>query len=340
MPTAGPLVAAARRVAADVLAPAAEGVDRADRVPAGHLLALAEAGLFDLTGLSPPAARLVFEALAGACGATFFVWAQHHAPVGDLATSPNRDLAHRWLGPLREGRALGGVAFAYLRRPGPPAVVAEPDGARWRLSGSAPWVTSWGVADGFAVAAAGPGDRVVTAWLPADRLAGPEATAVPLDLAVMGATGTVRLDLDGVPFAAGDVIADVPAGEWRAADRVATVNPAPAALGVAATCARLLAGREPATAASLAAEVDRCRERGEALAGLPPGERDLAAMADARAATLLLANRAALALVTATSGTAVLRSSPAQRLAREAAFHLVQAQVPPVRAAMLARLAT
>ncbi|HEX9992084.1 MAG TPA: acyl-CoA dehydrogenase family protein [Acidimicrobiales bacterium] len=341
MPAAHPLVAAARRVAADVLAPAAEDVDRADLVPAAHLLALAGAGLFDLTGLAPPDTRLVFEALAGACGATFFVWAQHHAPVGDLAASPNRDLARRWLPPLRDGRALGGVAFAYLRRPGPPAVVAEPDGAGWRLRGSAPWVTSWGLADGFAVSAAAPGDRVVTAWLPAERLTPARgATAVPLDLSVMAATGTVRLDLDGVAVATGDVMADVDAGGWRAADRVGTVSPAPAALGVAATCARLLGEREPAVAGAVAAEVDAARARGEVLAAPPPGERDLDALAASRADQLVLATRAALALVAATSGAAVLRSSPAQRLAREAAFYLVQAQVPPVKAAVLDRLAT
>jgi hypothetical protein len=42
--------------------------------------------------------------------------------------------------------------------------------------------------------------------------------------------------------------------------------------------------------------------------------------------------------VTATGGSAISASSPAQRLAREALFHLVQAQTGPVREAVLQRL--
>lgn len=343
------LVAAARRVAADVLAPAAEEVDRADRVPASHLRAVAGAGLYGMVGPAwagggeaPEAAvRAVFEALAGACGATFFVWAQHHAPVGEMASSPNEALARRWLPLLCDGRALGGVAFAYLRRPGPAAVVAEErPGGGWRLRGEAPWVTSWGIADGFSVAAVAPGDRVVKVWLTAERLAAHGGVvATPLDLSVLQATRTVRLVLDGVDVDGAEVIAVSSLDEWRASDRVASVNPATPALGVAATCARLLRAWDEAAGAAVCAQVDACRARGEELAAPPPEERDLHALAVARAETLAVANRAALALVTATGGGAVLASSPAQRLAREAAFYLVQAQVPPVRAALLARLA-
>src|SRR5205085_4891621 len=76
------LIAAARAVADDVLAPAAEETDQADIVPRSHLRALADAGLFDASGH-----REVYEILAGACGATFFVWVQHHAPVRLLQAS-------------------------------------------------------------------------------------------------------------------------------------------------------------------------------------------------------------------------------------------------------------
>jgi hypothetical protein len=48
--------------------------------------------------------------------------------------------------------------------------------------------------------------------------------------------------------------------------------------------------------------------------------------------------RAANALVAARSGAAMLLESPEQRWAREASFHLVQAQTPPVREAQLAAL--
>ena len=58
-----------------------------------------------------------------------------------------------------------------------------------------------------------------------------------------------------------------------------------------------------------------------------------------RGASLELAVRAATALVVATGGSAMALSAPPQRLAREALFHLVQAQTAPVREATLQRLA-
>jgi alkylation response protein AidB-like acyl-CoA dehydrogenase len=69
--------------------------------------------------------REVFETLAGACGVTFFVWVQHHAPVRLLGASGNDVVRRRWLPALCSGSTLGGVAFAHLRRPGPPAVTAR-----------------------------------------------------------------------------------------------------------------------------------------------------------------------------------------------------------------------
>ena len=106
----------------ELLAPAAEATDQAAVVPRSHLEALAGAGLMGL--YRPPAAppavvREVYETLAGACGVTFFVWVQHHAPVRMLAASANGGAATATLDELCAGGLLGGVAFAYLRRPGP-----------------------------------------------------------------------------------------------------------------------------------------------------------------------------------------------------------------------------
>ena len=148
----------ARRLADDVLAPAAEATDQAREVPRSHLDALAAVGLYGLRGprdhggrAAPPATtREVYEVLAGACGVTFFVWVQHHAPVRLLASSANTGLRDQWLGDLCRGSVLGGVAFAYLRRPGPPAIVARPVPGGWSIQGVAPWVTSWGLARLFA----------------------------------------------------------------------------------------------------------------------------------------------------------------------------------------------
>ena len=108
---------------AEVLAAAAEATDQAPVVPRANLRLLADAGLYDLLGLAPAMAREVHETLAGACGVTAFVWEQHHSPVRQLAAA--RGVDDPTLARLRSGELLAGIAFAYLRRPDPPAMVAR-----------------------------------------------------------------------------------------------------------------------------------------------------------------------------------------------------------------------
>jgi alkylation response protein AidB-like acyl-CoA dehydrogenase len=313
-----------------VLAPAAEATDRAAAVPRSHLEALAGAGLMGL--YRPPAAAPavvseVYEVLAGACGVTFFVWVQHHAPVRMLAASANEGLRDRHLDDLCAGRVLGGVAFAYLRRPGAPAVVATPVHGGYQIDGEAPWVTSWGLAGLYAVAAR-MGDQVVFFLLAGEAPA--LRASPPLALAAMGASSTVRLGFDGLFVPEDDVLSVVPFEQWQADDRVATAKPNPAAFGIAATCVRMLGGTP------LAVELEECRRRSYALARAD--EPDLGAMIEARAHSLELAVRAATALVVATGGRAMSAGHPAQRLLREAAFFTIQAQTPALRRATLAQL--
>lgn len=332
------LVEAAHRVAHAVLAPAAAATDQAPVVPVANLRALADAGLFALFAPHPaprPVVRAVFETLAGACGATFFVWVQHHAPVRLLAASSNADLRDRLLPPLTSGEWLGGVAFAHLRRPGAPAILAEPlAGGGWTFTGEAPWVTSWGLARVYAVAALTAGRQVVFAAVPGDA-PGLKPSA-PLRLAAMHSTSTVRLGFAGVRVAEAEVIAELPLAAWREQDRVATAQPNPAAFGVAATSLRLLGPLDSPTAAALGAELADCRARSYLRADGP--EPDLDELLALRAWSLDLALRSAYALVAATGGRSMELSHPAQRLLREAAFYAIQAQTPGLRAATLARI--
>ena len=309
-------------------------------MPRGHLRALADAGLAGLFGprdhggADAPAAvvRQVLETLAGACGVTFFVWAQHHGPVRMLAGSANRSLQDRYLADLCAGRLLGGVAFAYLRRPGRPAVAARPVPGGYRVDGEAPWVTSWGLADLFAVAAQ-VDDDVLFFCLPGEETGSVRASP-PLALLAMEASATVRLRFDGVFVPESDVISRRPLSEWHAADRVTTAQPNPAVFGIAATCCRLLGP----DAGALDDERRECRAVSYDLADENRTDDDhLARMAEVRAWSYDVTLRSALALVAATGGRSMERSHPAQRLLREASFYVIQAQTPALRAATLAR---
>jgi alkylation response protein AidB-like acyl-CoA dehydrogenase len=87
-PLEHPLVEAARRLAKELLEPAAAQVD-ASTVPRSHLRAMADAGLLGIVapaevgggGASAAVFREVTEVLAGADAATWFVQAQHHGEV-------------------------------------------------------------------------------------------------------------------------------------------------------------------------------------------------------------------------------------------------------------------
>jgi alkylation response protein AidB-like acyl-CoA dehydrogenase len=316
---------------ADVLAAQAEATDQAPVVPRANLRLLAAAGLYDLLGLAPATAREVHETLAGACGVTSFVWEQHHSPVRQLAAA--RGVDDPTVARLRSGELLAGIAFAYLRRPDPPAVVARGvAGGGLVVDGEAPWVTSWGLADRFAVAARLGGDVVFFLLDGASPPPGVRASG-PLALAAMNASATVRLRFEGVAVPADDVISIQSYAAWRAADRLTSSRPRPPVFGVARTCCRLLGD------ANLQAELDDCRARAYVL--LDDDQDDdahLAALVGARAWSCELAVRAATALVVAGGGRSILRSDPAQRLLREAAFFTIQAQTADLRTATLARL--
>lgn len=359
--SAHPLTVAAERLARDVLAPAAEAVDRSTEVPGTHLSALAGAGLLGLSGPSShgghqaprPVVRSVYEALAAACGATFFVWVQHHAPVRLLAASPNEGLRDELLADLCSGRRLGAVAFAHLRRDPVPLVASAGPGGGLVLDGEAPWVTSWGMAATVAVGAQLGNDKVVFVALPAQAGPGLEAS-VPLALAAMGATRTVRLRFDGLSVPASRVICTVDRAEWRERDRAGAAQPHPAAFGVAGAATSRLVALAPETAAALEAERIALRARSyetaDEAADHPPSDDPsaheaadrraawLGELVELRARSLELAIRATTALVVASGGRAMSLDHPAQRLVREAAFYTIQAQTASVRQATLGLL--
>lgn len=347
--------AAAAELGAALLAPTAAASD-VDGVPRGHLDALGRAGLLGLGaphalgGADAPAGvrREVAELLAGACGTTWFCWVQHATPLAALLESDNDRLRATWLSPLAAGEAVAGIAFAHLRRPGPPPVVATRVDGGWRMDGVLDWVTSWSVADVVMIAAQGApphDDRIVFAFLePADA---PGITAgPPLALAAMGGTHTCPVRLDALLVADADVALLRDRDDWRRDDAHRTANASPASFGITrAAVAELAAAAErrgSAAAAELAATLtDECRAVRRAAYRLMDevaADEALDERLALRAHALELAVRSTTALVTAGAGGAMRLTDPAQRLAREALFLLVQAQTAPVREATLRRL--
>jgi alkylation response protein AidB-like acyl-CoA dehydrogenase len=359
---AHPAVRAVRRIARDVLVPHAPAADDPARgVDPAHLDLLAEAGQLAVTvpaeegglGGDVRVGIETVERLSGACGATWFVVTQHQMPqavargtlgLGDRWTAGPAVERHR--AGLSSGRTRAGIAMAHLRRPGPPAVRAEPDGAGWRLSGTSDWCTGWGLIDVVMIAGTAPDDRVVLALVPARDAPGLRSGA-PLRLSVMGGTRTVPLTMDGFEVPPDDVLAVVDGPAWRAADDARTANAMPAAVGLLRRIVVALAalgekhGRPEAvhTALHLGSHGAALRARAYGLLlDVPAGERTTERIA-LRGELAALTVRAAHALVAARSGSAMLADSPEQRWAREAAFHLVQAQTTAVRAAQLTAFA-
>ncbi|RZT84538.1 alkylation response protein AidB-like acyl-CoA dehydrogenase [Pseudonocardia sediminis] len=360
---AHPAVAAARTICDDVLAPhAVEADDPARGVTASALGRVAGAGLISVTmpedeggfGGTPRVEAEVVELLAGTCAATWFVGTQHRTPQqfsrggprglddGDVVLGP---AAERHRTGLASAREKAGIAVAHLRRPGRPAVTAEPEGTGWRLRGRADWCTGWGLVDLVMIGATTADDRYLFVLVPARSAPGLRA-GEPLPLTVMGGTRTVALEFDDLAVAADDVLADVRGAGFREQDLARTANTTPASMGllrrVLTELDALGRERDRPEASELATElagvaVERRAEAYALLTGVPLHERVRERVA-LRGELGALTVRAAQALVAARSGSALLATSPEQRWAREAAFHMVQAQTEPVRRAQLEAL--
>ncbi len=341
------LIERAHDVADDVLFPAAQDVDRGLRSPHDGLRALADAALFGIAGpishggadLEPSDARRVMATVGGGCGATFFIWVQHHGVMRTLRSSTNEVLAEQLLAPMCAGDVIAGVAFAHLRRPGPPAIRAQRTNDGWRLDGHAPWATSWGIADWFCVAAASDDGEIVWVKVPGAQVPGvtvPRITAAPLALPVFEHTGTVSFSFDGYLAASTDVVSVDDLDAWRQTDRRAAALGQPAVLGVAERAIRLLDDRGDAesvdAAARLRGHLDATWRRDDELVGAHDA---IEAASDHRAACLDLARRSTTALLASVGGAGMDLAHPAQRLAREADFYVIQAQTADGRTATL-----
>ncbi len=363
------IVDAARRVGETVLGPHAQEADRAPGPLLSNFHALAEAGLLGMSlpreygGLdaSGPTQREVMEILASYCGVTTFTQAQHHGPSRMICSGPNQQLKDALLPDLARGKRMCAVSFAHLRRPGPPVLRAEPVEGGFRLNGTNPWVTGWGLMTQVVMGATLPDGRFVYVWVPDHRddflslFADADApdgdwgelrASAPLVLCAMNASATVELACENLFVPLAHKLSESDRETMQRNDRNGVLGATAMPLGCAMGSIRLLhttAERRPLPAISRAAQsFARELEEVRALirdANARNNEPDFFANAvKLRAHVIDLAVRAAHAAVTANSGGANNLSHPAQRLYREAMFYTIQAQTTDVMDATLARL--
>ncbi|MER7341647.1 acyl-CoA dehydrogenase family protein [Streptomyces sp. NPDC000075] len=343
---ADPLVAAVTETAVRVLRPEAERTE-AEGVPPAHLDALGSCGAYGLIGYEPgvgsgltarQVVREVHEVLAAVDPSTWFVWTQH-VPLAkalvQAAGPAGAALRGSWLPGLVRGERRPTAGYAFLRRPRPP-VTAERVRGGWRLTGTMPWVTGWGVADSLYAGAVTGSDEAVLALVecaPGGAAQGLGTAADGAPLWAMRGTHTASVELRGVLVPDARVLGVVPRADWIRAYDLENADAQPAVFGQLRATADFLLRSAPYEELGLRLAEKTARMRAEAYAlrdGLPAGEgvRDRLRL---RAAVLDLAVRAAAACVTVSGGRAIQYGHTAGRLSREAQFHLVQAQTTPLR---------
>ncbi|MEI2698528.1 MAG: acyl-CoA dehydrogenase family protein [Microthrixaceae bacterium] len=239
-------VAIAHDIAENLLFPAALSTDRADLVALENLDALADAGLYGMFGpveTGGSAADLVtagavVEQLASGCLTTALVWLQHHGLVGNLLLGDS-PLREAWLPELCSGERRSGIVFAGLL-PGPATLQAVRIDGGWRLDGTAPWVSGWGRIDTLQVAACGQeGLEETVATVAISDLDDARLTACRHELAVLDASGTVRLSFDGVTVEDSHLLS-IASYQPGATNALSLRLNGSLALGVASRCISLL----------------------------------------------------------------------------------------------------
>ncbi|NGO06547.1 acyl-CoA/acyl-ACP dehydrogenase [Streptomyces sp. HC44] len=343
-----PLVARARHLAEEVLAPRAEHVDQ-QGVPTSHIEAIKESGLLGATapvaygGSAAPAAvvRETAEILAGACCSTWFVQTQHHTPVKTLVDG-ELPVRERLLRPLADGELLSGVAYSHLRAfPRVPVRVTRESGGL-RFDGRVAWYTGWGLNDVMLLAGVTDENEVLFAFTEARERPGLRPSP-PMRLAALTAARTVSLELSGLWVPEEAVALRTSYEKWAAVDRPKTTNASPAVFGLAHAALQILeeSGDRDAkeTGRALRIRLDRVRREAYALADHSVPHEYIEERLAYRTQAYHLMRAATTAAVVTGGGRSMALGNRAQRLAREGMFLLVQGQTAETRAAHLASLA-
>lgn len=321
-------VAVAEWLAEEVLGPNAGAVDTGERGIRGNLDSLAEHGFYggmlprEAGGLGAdfPTACLLAEILAAGCLSTTLTLGQHQGITATVASRGAPEVRERWLPGLATGRVRSGAAFTGAI-PGPPRLtVREAPGGGYRLDGTAPWVSGWGMVDVLGTAARNADDDI--SWLLVDAQESATLRVRPQRMVAANATNTVTVEFTAHPVPADRLVTVGTLAQHAEGEPFTKRLNGALVLGVARRAVQLL--DDP----SWTAELDDCRAELDAMADVDA----------ARARAGDFAVRAATASVVRAAGAGVLEGADPQRLLREAGLMLVFSSRPAIQAGLLERL--
>lgn len=156
------IIDAARTFASDVIAPNAQGWERDRAMPRSVFIQAADAGLCGLlvpqslggSGISFQAMAKVMEELSYADFAAAFALVVHNNFCRSLSANGSAALQERYLGPCRDGTAIGSFLLTEPQSGSDAAnlqTVAVADGDDWVINGTKAWVTNSDKADVLAI---------------------------------------------------------------------------------------------------------------------------------------------------------------------------------------------
>jgi alkylation response protein AidB-like acyl-CoA dehydrogenase len=311
-----------------VLFPAALGVDRSGVVPDSHFAVLAKEGFYGLvaepeiggSAVDMPELTAIVETLAGGCLSTAWTWLQHHGVVLALTDTSNIALWAEYLVDLTCGRMRAGVAVSgAVAQPATLTGTVTDDG--FRLSGTVPMVSGWGMIDLLLLSAVVPGpqgDLVVSGLVETRDLLRDRVVAEPLSLGGVRGANVVRLRFENYLLPTESLTRSVTRREFAAGGWMVTRLYGALALGLATRCCRLLATRgKRQLAGEFRSRIDDARDRLDTALVAP------ARMSEAHDNAIELALEIADELVTAAGNGSSLLSRHARLLFRDATMLLV-----------------
>ena len=279
--------------------------------------------------------HLRYEQLAAASVATALVLTQRDAAVGLIDVASGAPMRATLLEKLRSNQSWATVGIAQLttsRQGGAAAVKAVRSDGGYLLDGLIPWCTGIGHSDVIAAGAAtDDGQQMLVVIEP--QMAGVKI-GQPLEMVALSCTKTGPIELTQVLIDSDHVLRP-PAGNALGGRRNSlTLGQTFIATGLTQSALNLIAKHDSDRArAAHDRFAEQLKELRTEIAGLcQPGRESDATSANARVrgACNDLALRSTQAAVALYKGTALLRTHPAQRLAREAMFLLVWSCPNPV----------